>query len=92
MILHLFLAPPGFLNSSWVQVDAGHITGADISAWPSCVGILVRFTSFLGTTLHWPSCSVDLGSFWDLLFGTFNPFRAIGWTPDRLVKRLLDLI
>ena len=26
--------PPGFLNSSWVQVHAGHITGADISAWP----------------------------------------------------------
>ena len=43
--------PPGFLNSSWIQVDAGHITGADISAWPFCVGILVRFTSFLGT-LH----------------------------------------
>ena len=24
----------GFLNSSWVQVGAGHITGADIAAWP----------------------------------------------------------
>ena len=54
--------PPGFLNSSWVRVDAGHITGADISAWPYSVGILVRFTSFLGT-LHWPSGSVDLGHF-----------------------------
>ena len=54
--------PPGFLNSSWIQVDAGHITGADISAWPYSVGILVRFTSFLGT-LHWPSGSVDLGHF-----------------------------
>ena len=54
--------PPGFLNSSWVQVDAGHITGADIAAWPFSVGILVRFTSFLGT-LHWPSGSVDLGHF-----------------------------
>ena len=30
--------PPGFLNSFWVQVDAGHITGADISAWPFSVG------------------------------------------------------
>ena len=54
--------PPGFLNSSWIQVDAGHITGADISAWPYSVGILVRFSSFLGT-LHWPSGYVDLGHF-----------------------------
>ena len=51
--------PPGVLNNSWVQVDAGHITGADISAWSYSVGILVRFTSLLGT-LHWPSGSVDL--------------------------------
>ena len=48
----------GFLNSSWVQVGAGRITGADIAAWPYSVGILVRFTSFLGT-LHWPSGSDD---------------------------------
>ena len=54
--------PPGFLDNSWVQVDAGRIAGADISAWPYGVGILVRFTSFLGT-LHWPSGSVDLGHF-----------------------------
>ena len=54
--------PPGFLNNNWVQVDAGHITSADISAWPYSVDILVRFTSFLGT-LHWPSGSVDLGHF-----------------------------
>ena len=53
--------PSGFLNS-WIQVDAGHITGADIAAWPYSVGILVRFTSFLGT-LHWPSGAVDLGHF-----------------------------
>ena len=25
--------PPGFLNSSWVQVNAGHITGSDIAGW-----------------------------------------------------------
>ena len=41
---------------------AGHITDADISAWPYSVGILVRFTSFLGT-LRWPSGSLDLGHF-----------------------------
>ena len=52
--------PPGFLNSSWIQVDAGHITGADISAWPYSVSILVGFSSFLGT-LHWPSSYADLG-------------------------------
>ena len=61
---------PGFLNSDWVQVHAGHITSADISAWPYSVGILVRFTSFL-SHLHWPSGSVDMGhlgvSFLELL-------------------------
>ena len=54
--------PPGVLNSSWVQVNSGHITGSDIVAWPYSVGILVKFTSFL-TTLHWPSGSADLGHF-----------------------------
>ena len=54
--------PPGFLNNDWVQVHAGHITSADISAWPYSVGILVRFTSFLGH-LHWPSGTVDMGHF-----------------------------
>ena len=53
---------PGFLNSDWVQVHAGHITSADISAWPYSVGILVRFSSFL-SHLHWPSGSVDMGHF-----------------------------
>ena len=54
--------PPGFLNSSWVQLAAGRINGADIAAWPYSVGILVKFTSFL-STLHWPSGSADLGHF-----------------------------
>ena len=54
--------PPGFLNSPWVQVDAGRITGADIAAWPKSVSVLIRFTAFLNT-LHWPSGSVDLGHF-----------------------------
>ena len=30
---------PGFLHSSWVQVNSGHITGSDIAAWPYSVGI-----------------------------------------------------
>ena len=82
--------PPGFLNSSLNQVGAGHITGADISAWPYSVGILVRFTSFLGT-LHWPSGSVDMGhfgiSFWNFLY-----FLSNGLVTDCLVKRLPDLM
>ena len=48
--------PPGFLSSSWIQVDAGRITGADIAAWPYSVIILIRFASFLNT-IHWPSGS-----------------------------------
>ena len=58
--------PPGFLNNSWVQVHGGHITGADIAIWPFSVGVLVWFTSFLGT-IHWPSSSLDL-----VIFG--SPF------------------
>ena len=62
--------PPGFLHSSWVQVSAGRINGADIAAWPYSVSILIRFTSFLNT-LHWPSGTEDFGhcgvSFWELL-------------------------
>ena len=54
--------PAGFLNSSWVQVDSGRISGADVAAWPYSVGILIRFTSFL-STLHWPSGATDFGHF-----------------------------
>ena len=54
--------PPGFLNNSWVLVDSGHITSADISAWPYNVSILIRFTSFLNT-LHWPPGTEDFGHF-----------------------------
>ena len=54
--------PPGFLGSSWIQNDAGHIAGADIAAWPYSVGILIKFTSLLDT-LQWPSGSDDFGHF-----------------------------
>ena len=54
--------PPGFLHSSWIQIDSGHITGSDIAAWPYSVGILVKITSFL-KTLHWPAGSADMGHF-----------------------------
>ena len=54
--------PLGFLNGSWIQVDAGCIAGSDIAAWPYSISIWVRFTSFLHT-LHWPSGSDDFGHF-----------------------------
>ena len=41
------LPGPGFLSSSWVQVGAGHITGADIAAWPYSVGIWLGLPLFL---------------------------------------------
>ena len=83
--------PPGFLNNDLVQVDAGHITGADIAAWPYSVGILVRFTSFVGVPytgllvlLTW----VILGSpVWNFLFSLSN-----GLVTGCLVRRLQDLM
>ena len=54
--------PPGFLDGPWVHFNGGHISGSDIAAWPYCVGILIRFTSFL-SALHWPSCSDDFRYF-----------------------------
>ena len=54
--------PAGFLNNSWVQVDCGCISVADVAAWPYCVFILIRFTSFLNTP-HWPSGAADIGHF-----------------------------
>ena len=54
--------PPGFLNCTWIQIVAGHISDDDIAAWPYSVGILIKFSSFLGQ-LHWPSGSVDMGHF-----------------------------
>ena len=51
---------------SWVgrgiQVHGGPISGTDFAAWPKSVGILCKFTSFLGT-LHWPVSSDDFGHF-----------------------------
>ena len=59
--------PPGFLHSSWIQVDSGHITESDIAAWPYSVGIFVKITSFL-KTLHWPTGSDD---HWSLMVISF---------------------
>ena len=51
--------PLGFLSGPWRQVHWGSITGADIAAWPCSVGILIKFTAFLGTS-HWPVDTVDM--------------------------------
>ena len=51
---------------SWVghgfNFMGSSISGADIAAWPYSVGILCKFTAFLGT-LHWPMGSDDMGHF-----------------------------
>ena len=41
--------PPGFLSRPFIQIHSGSISGADIAAWPNSVGILCKFTPFLGT-------------------------------------------
>ena len=51
------------MNSSWIQVAAGRIPGADIAAWPYSVSLLIRFTFFFLNTLRWPSGSDDFGHF-----------------------------
>ena len=43
------LGPPGFLDSSWVTVDSGPLTDADVACWPYSVSMLVKFSSFLST-------------------------------------------
>ena len=78
--------PPGFLNRPWFQVHGGGISGADIATWPYSVGILCRFTSFLGT-LHWPTGSDDIGHFGVSFFGTSDPFLSNGLVTGCSVKR-----
>ena len=60
--LAMLPGPPGFLNGPWVQVQGGCISGADVAAWPSCVGLLCKFSAF-GGSLHWPAGAEDLGHF-----------------------------
>ena len=54
--------PPVLLGGPWSHVNGGHISGADVAAWPYNVGILFRFTFFLNT-LQWPPGSDDFGQF-----------------------------
>ena len=82
------LGPPDFLGGPWIQVDSGHISGADIAAWPYSAGILIRFTSFLNT-LHWPSGSDDYGHFGVSFLELFLYFLSNGLVTGCSVKRKL---
>ena len=73
------LGPHGLLNGPWMQLHGGCITGADVGAWPYCVGILCKFTAFLAT-LHWPVDAVDMRHVEVSFFGNSCPFRATGWS------------
>ena len=72
-----------------MQVHGGRISGADLAAWPYRVGILCRFTSFLGT-LHWPIGSDDIGhfgeSFVELLI-LFEQWAGHGLLNKKVVTR-----
>ena len=54
--------PLGFSSGPWMQIHGSSISGADIAAWPYNVGILFKFTAFLGT-LHWPVDAFNMGHF-----------------------------
>ena len=83
LILPLYLV----LLVSWVglgcRFTGGSIAGADIAAWPSSVGILCKFTAFLGT-LHWPVVSEDMGHFWVSDLEHLIIFEQ--WTGHRLLN------
>ena len=69
----------GFSDGPWIQVNEGRVSNADIAAWPYSVGILCKFTAFLGT-LHWPMGSEDPGHFGVSFLGTSCSIRAMGLT------------
>ena len=75
--------PSGFLGGPWMQVHGGCISGADIAAWPSGVGILCKFAAFLGT-LHWPAGSDDFCHFSVSFLELLILFEQ--WTGHRLLS------
>ena len=77
--------PPGFFFGPWIQVHGGSIAGADIAAWPYSVGILCKFTCFLGT-LHWPMGSENMGHFWVSFLELLIPFEQ--WAGHRVPAAL----
>ena len=83
--------PPGFLSGPWTQVRGGCISGADVAAWPYSVGILCKFTSFLGT-LHWPRWVLRTWAILAFLFWNFLSFSSKGLDIGCSVKRWLGLM
>ena len=71
------------MSGPWFQVHGGCISGADIAAWPYHVGILCKFTAFLGS-LHWPVDAVDLGHFGVSFFELLILFEQ--WAGHRLLS------
>ena len=77
------LGPLAFLNGPRMQDHGSCITGADIAAWPNGVGILCKFTAFLGS-LHWPVDNVDMGHFGVSYLGVLFLFEQ--WAGHRLLS------
>ena len=73
----------GFLSGTWMQFDGGCITGLDVVAWSYSVGILCKFTAFLGS-LHWPVDAVDIGHFGVSFLEVLDLFEQ--WAGHRLLS------
>ena len=74
--------PHGFLDSSWVTVDSGPLTDADVACWPYSVSMLVKFSSFL-STLRWPEGLKEMGKFGVSFLEIFILFEV--WLGHRLL-------
>ena len=79
--------PTGFLDSNWVTLDSGPLTGHDVSCWPFSVSMLVKFSSFL-STLRWPEGLNEMGrfgvSFLEILI-LFEKWMGHGLLPEKTV-------
>ena len=80
--------PAGFLGGPWMQVHGGGIAGADIAAWPCSVGILSKFTAFLGT-LHWQVGNKDMGHFGVSFLRVLIRFEQ--WSGHRLLSEKVTI-
>ena len=69
-----------------MQVHGGFVTGIDVAVWPYSVGILCKFTAFLGN-LHWAVDAVDMGHF-GVSFWRFSSFSSNGLVTGCSLKRL----
>ena len=51
--------PPGLWDSDWVNIPASAICAADVALWPYTPGLLVKWFTFLGSSLHWPAGGIS---------------------------------